>query len=121
MLPPSFDLQDGDKNGLRVFRGLPPQAGCPSCCYSVVVNADDLGYCDERDRGIVEAFKGGVVLVSHDFRLIDQVAEEIWVCEEKGVTKFDGAIRDYKKILAKKMEKHKVRRRGGGGGRGGGR
>jgi hypothetical protein len=61
LLPPSFDLQDGDKNGLRVFRGLPPQAGCPSCCYSVVVNADDLGYCDERDRGIVEAFKGGVV------------------------------------------------------------
>ena len=25
-------------------------------------------------------------LVSHDFRLIDQVAEEIWVCDQKKVT-----------------------------------
>eukprot|EP00937_MAST-01D_sp_MAST-1D-sp2_P001723 g1723.t1 len=56
----------------------------------------------------IRAFKGGVVLVSHDFRLIDLVANEIWVCEHKGVTRFDGAIREYKKILAKKMEVHKV-------------
>jgi len=56
----------------------------------------------------IKAFEGGVVLVSHDFRLIDQVAEEIWVCENKGVTKYTGDIRSYKKILAKKMEAHKV-------------
>eukprot|EP00501_MAST-03F_sp_TOSAG23-6_P000631 GSMAST32.ASY1.ANO1.654.1 assembled CDS len=68
----------------------------------------------EAVQGLVEAikmFKGGVVLVSHDFRLIDQVANEIWVCEDKGVTKFDGAIRDYKHILAKKMAKLKVSQR----------
>jgi ATP-binding cassette subfamily F protein 2 len=28
-------------------------------------------------------FNGGMVLVSHDFRLIDQVAKEIWVCEKQ--------------------------------------
>ena len=56
----------------------------------------------------IRAFKGGVVLVSHDFRLIDQVAKEIWVCEDKGVSRFDGSIHDYKKILAKKMAVHKV-------------
>ena len=56
----------------------------------------------------IKSFKGGFVLVSHDFRLIDQVADTIWVCENKGVTKWDGQIRDYKKTLAKKMEKHKV-------------
>lgn len=27
--------------------------------------------------------QGGMVLVSHDFRLIDQVAKEIWVCEKQ--------------------------------------
>jgi hypothetical protein len=27
--------------------------------------------------------QGGMVLVSHDFRLIDQVANEIWVCEKQ--------------------------------------
>jgi ATP-binding cassette subfamily F protein 2 len=57
----------------------------------------------------INNFKGGVVLVSHDFRLIDQVAKEIWVCENKGVTKFNGAIRDYKTILAKKMHKLAVK------------
>jgi hypothetical protein len=36
------------------------------------------------------------------------VAKEIWVCENKGVTKFDGAIRDYKNILSKKMKQHAV-------------
>jgi len=25
-------------------------------------------------------------LVSHDFRLIDQVAQEIWVCDKKKIT-----------------------------------
>jgi hypothetical protein len=29
------------------------------------------------------SLQGGMVLVSHDFRLIDQVAKEIWVCEKQ--------------------------------------
>jgi len=40
--------------------------------------------------------------------LIIQVANEIWVCEEKGIKKFDGSIHDYKKLLKKKMETFKV-------------
>lgn len=59
----------------------------------------------------VKAFQGGVVLVSHDFRLIDQVANEIWLCEDKGVKRFEGSIREYKAILAKKMEALKVMKR----------
>ena len=56
----------------------------------------------------IKGFGGGVVLVSHDFRLIDQVANEIWVCEKKGVRKYQGDIHAYKKELAKKMATHKV-------------
>ena len=56
----------------------------------------------------INGFGGGVVLVSHDFRLIDQVCNEIWVCESKGVRRYDGSIHEYKKELAKKMTKHKV-------------
>jgi ATP-binding cassette subfamily F protein 2 len=41
------------------------------------------------------------VLVSHDFRLIDQVASEIWVCENGGVTVWKDDIRAYKRKLAK--------------------
>merc|ERR1712238_361485 len=49
----------------------------------------------------IKAFKGGVVLVSHDFRLIDQVCNEIWVCDNKTVTTYDGNIHEYKKMQAK--------------------
>lgn len=51
----------------------------------------------------VKKFNGGLVLVSHDFRLIDQVANQIWVCEGGKVEVWKGDIRSYKKMLAKKM------------------
>ncbi|CAA2973339.1 ABC transporter F family member 1-like [Olea europaea subsp. europaea] len=45
---------------------------------------------------------GGLVLVSHDFRLINQVAHEIWVCENQTVTRWEGDIMDFKKHLRAK-------------------
>lgn len=45
---------------------------------------------------------GGLVLVSHDFRLINQVAHEIWVCENQAVTRWGGDIMDFKAHLKKK-------------------
>jgi len=47
----------------------------------------------------INDFDGGMVLVSHDFRLINQVAEEIWICEKGTVTKWNGNILDYKDHL----------------------
>ncbi|XP_071452050.1 ATP-binding cassette sub-family F member 2 [Hetaerina americana] len=47
----------------------------------------------------INDFEGGMVLVSHDFRLISQVAEEIWVCEKGTVTKWEGDILSYKDHL----------------------
>ncbi|XP_076236863.1 ATP-binding cassette sub-family F member 2 [Calliopsis andreniformis] len=51
----------------------------------------------------INDFDGGMVLVSHDFRLINQVAEEIWVCENGTVTKWSGNILDYKEHLKNKV------------------
>ena len=51
----------------------------------------------------IEKFDGGVVLISHDFRLIDQVAREIWVVEDGEVTEWDGDIHEYKQYLKKKV------------------
>ncbi|CAL5352752.1 hypothetical protein CsSME_00040673 [Camellia sinensis var. sinensis] len=45
---------------------------------------------------------GGLVLVSHDFRLINQVAHEIWVCENQAVTRWAGDIMDFKQHLKSK-------------------
>ncbi|KAG0361923.1 ABC transporter ATP-binding protein arb1 [Podila minutissima] len=49
----------------------------------------------------IRNFSGGVVLVSHDFRLLKEVADQIIVVD-KGVSVFDGTIAEYKKILQKK-------------------
>jgi ATP-binding cassette subfamily F protein 2 len=59
--------------------------------------------CIDSLADAIKVYEGAVVLVSHDFRLIDQIAKEIWVCDEKTVTRWKGGIRDYKKSLMKKM------------------
>jgi ATP-binding cassette subfamily F protein 2 len=51
----------------------------------------------------INAFEGGVVVVSHDFRLLDKIAKDIMVCENKTVRRWDGSIGEYKNHLRKKM------------------
>ncbi|XP_037285917.1 ATP-binding cassette sub-family F member 2 [Rhipicephalus microplus] len=62
----------------------------------------DMETIDALAEAIAE-FDGGMVLVSHDFRLISRVAEEIWVCENQTVTKWKGDILSYKEHLRKKV------------------
>ena len=64
-------------------------------------NAADMEMIDSMAEAI-NSFNGGVVVISHDFRLLSKVAEEIWVID-KGLQVFDGDIRDYKKSLQKKF------------------
>ncbi|KAL4076473.1 P-loop containing nucleoside triphosphate hydrolase protein [Scleroderma yunnanense] len=55
----------------------------------------------------IKEFEGGVVIVSHDFRLISQVAEELWEVKDKTInnlTREDITIIDYKKNLIKQSE-----------------
>lgn len=49
----------------------------------------------------LNAFKGGVLMVSHDVATIDRVCKEIWVSENGTVRKFGGTIHEYKKYLLK--------------------
>lgn len=53
----------------------------------------------------INAFEGGMLLVSHDFRLISQVAEEIWICQNGTVTKWENDIFSYKSTLSRTIEK----------------
>lgn len=41
--------------------------------------------------------------MSHDFRLINQVAEEIWECKGGDVKKYTGDIMQYKEHLLKEI------------------
>jgi len=61
----------------------------------------DLETIDSLAEALNE-WDGGLVLVSHDFRLINQVAKEIWVCENKRVTRWGGDIMDFKRHLKSK-------------------
>ncbi|KAK4191315.1 P-loop containing nucleoside triphosphate hydrolase protein [Podospora australis] len=51
----------------------------------------------------INAFSGGVIVVSHDFRLLDKIAKQILVCENRTIKKWDGTIGEYKNYLRKKM------------------
>jgi len=68
----------------------------------------DMECIDALAEGINQ-FTGGLVLVSHDFRLISQVAKEVWMCDNKTVKLFKGDIAAYKKQVADALRaKHGV-------------
>jgi ATPase subunit of ABC transporter with duplicated ATPase domains len=52
----------------------------------------------------VNEFEGGMVLVSHDMRLISQVAKEIWLCDHKTITKYQGDIQNFKMDMRVQLE-----------------
>ena len=56
-------------------------------------NALDLETIDALAKAIND-FDGGCVIITHDFRLIEQVAEEVWIVDGGQVTEFDGDIRE---------------------------
>jgi len=55
----------------------------------------------------INIFEGGMILVSHDFRLVHQVAEEIWVCDRQKAAKWEGDIFSYKEHLRRRIERHR--------------
>jgi len=64
--------------------------------------------CIDSLAEAINNFDGGMVLVSHDFRLINQVAKEVWVCDKHTVKKWSGDIRSYKNSLIKHMKTLKL-------------
>lgn len=47
----------------------------------------------------INEFDGGIVVVTHDQRLIDDCDCTLWVVEKQGVTKWDAGFDDYKDTL----------------------
>ena len=63
-------------------------------------NAADMEMIDSMAEAI-RNFKGGVVVISHDFRLLQQVVKEIWIVD-RGIKIWDGDILSYKNLLKSK-------------------
>ena len=47
-------------------------------------------------------FKGGVLIVSHDFHTLKCVCDEVWHSENGVIAKFNGDIDDFKKYIRRK-------------------
>jgi ATP-binding cassette, subfamily F, member 3 len=52
----------------------------------------------------LEVFSGGVLLVSHDERLISNSCSELWVCDSGKVVPFKGDYGAYKKRVVQSFE-----------------
>eukprot|EP00930_Biecheleria_cincta_P026112 TRINITY_DN18463_c0_g1_i2.p1 TRINITY_DN18463_c0_g1~~TRINITY_DN18463_c0_g1_i2.p1 ORF type:complete len:727 (-),score=194.63 TRINITY_DN18463_c0_g1_i2:39-2219(-) len=94
-------FSDGQK--ARVVFALMSMANPHLLLLDEPTNHLDMACIDALAEAI-KKFTGGCVLVSHDFRLIDQVAKEIWVCDGH-VTPWKGDIKAYKQHLSKQMAK----------------
>jgi ATP-binding cassette subfamily F protein 2 len=62
----------------------------------------DMESIDALGKAVNE-YDGGLILVSHDMRLISQVAKEIWICENKTITKYRGDIMNFKMDMRAQM------------------
>lgn len=52
----------------------------------------------------INKFTGGVILVSHDERLITLVCKELWLCRDGQVKSILGGYEEYKKLMEKELE-----------------
>lgn len=48
-------------------------------------------------------FKGGIVMISHNTRLLSQVCEQIWVVKEKKVTEYNGSFDDFREEIIEEL------------------
>nr|CAI5845574.1 unnamed protein product [Callosobruchus analis] len=52
----------------------------------------------------IKKYTGGVILVSHDERLIRMVCNELWICGNGSVKSIEGGFDEYRKIVEQELE-----------------
>jgi len=63
----------------------------------------DIQSVDALASALVE-FNGGIIFITHDQRLVNVVAKELWVCKgDKKVHRYEGSFDDYKQEIIEKM------------------
>ncbi|KAI9362126.1 P-loop containing nucleoside triphosphate hydrolase protein [Zopfochytrium polystomum] len=101
---PMRQLSDGQRR--RVVFGYLGMRSPHLILMDEPTNALDIETIDALAEAI-DAFDGGVIFITHDFRLIDQVAKEIWIVRDGEVIEFEGDIRDYKARLKEQYAKER--------------
>jgi ATP-binding cassette subfamily F protein 3 len=76
---------------------------------SLLVLDEPTNHLDlETREGLVQAlneFAGAVVLVSHDWHLLELIADRLWLVADGTVQVFDGDLEDYRRLLLEHSEK----------------
>jgi len=67
----------------------------------------DLESIDALCRAIKD-FRGGVLVVTHDARLIEETGMTLWVAGKKNVKPFNGGLSEYKKYVRDLFEKEEA-------------
>ena len=57
----------------------------------------------------VNAYRGAVILISHDFHLLESVADNLWLVHNHSCMPFDGDLNDYRNFLLEKDKKASVK------------
>ena len=52
----------------------------------------------------IKCYRGGIVMVSHDERLISQVCKQLWLCRDHKVTVVEGGIKEYRKLMEQELK-----------------
>ncbi|GLE05944.1 hypothetical protein PINS_up015155 [Pythium insidiosum] len=94
-------LSDGQKS--RVVFAYMAQQNAHMLLLDEPTNHLDMESIDALARAI-NNFKGGMLLVSHDMRLISQVAKEIWLVEDQRIRVYDGEISDFKMRVRRQLK-----------------
>jgi ATP-binding cassette subfamily F protein 3 len=48
----------------------------------------------------LQQFQGGVLMVSHDVTMLQNVCTSLWVCDQGTIEHFPGTVKDYKKRIS---------------------
>ena len=59
----------------------------------------DIEAMDALSKALRE-FQGGVLMVSHDVTMLENVCSSLWICDDGTVEHFDGTVKDYKKRIS---------------------
>lgn len=94
-------LSDGQKS--RVVFAYMAQQNAHLLLLDEPTNHLDMESIDALARAI-NRFKGGMLLVSHDMRLISQVAKEIWLVDNESVQRYQGEISDFKMQIRRQLK-----------------
>ncbi|RHY34225.1 hypothetical protein DYB32_001870 [Aphanomyces invadans] len=94
-------LSDGQKS--RVVFAYIAHQNAHILLLDEPTNHLDMESIDALARAI-NMFEGGMLLVSHDMRLISQVAKEIWLVEDQKIRVYEGEISDFKMRVKKQLK-----------------